>query len=441
MHFKPLPVLERRQEGLPHSTPLIITNQCPGELWPAIGTQHGVGPSTQGFHLAAGETRELTVSDDWQGRVWGRANCSFNDQGTGPSSGGVGRACGSCDCNGRLDCLVGGDNPCTLAEFTLNAGDRQTYYDISLVDGYNLPMAIVVEPHGDSSLEDIPPNLTNPSCVGTIHLLAPQDFNPYPTPETEFLGTNSTYKLPLDVKVDDEQVNTWCPWDLMTNQPKAPEDGHYNYPDGSVERPAFSPCLSACAKYNKPEDCCQGEYNSPSTCPVGEYSKAIKAVCPDGYSYGIHPPFAASGVHPLTSAAFDDQTSTFIIPSGAGFVIIFCPGGRSTNILTAEAAVVSEESHGEVSYGGGGNGNNSDNKATRDCNNYPVVSQIEGFSVLDMKNRGIHLVDWTAERRKEHGRKKRSSSTAAASPGEVGALTWYLMCGGLLMTAGVFIML
>lgn len=31
--------------------------------------------------------------------------------------------------------------------------------------------------------------------------------------------------------------------------------------------------------------------------------------------------------------AFDDQTSTFIVPSGAGFEIVLCPGGRSTRIL------------------------------------------------------------------------------------------------------------
>jgi hypothetical protein len=31
--------------------------------------------------------------------------------------------------------------------------------------------------------------------------------------------------------------------------------------------------------------------------------------------------------------AFDDQTSTFIIPSGAGFEVVFCPGARSSNIL------------------------------------------------------------------------------------------------------------
>jgi beta-mannosidase len=34
--------------------------------------------------------------------------------------------------------------------------------------------------------------------------------------------------------------------------------------------------------------------------------------------------------------AFDDQSSTFIIPSGAGFEVVFCPGARSTNILTTE---------------------------------------------------------------------------------------------------------
>ena len=37
------------------------------------------------------------------------------------------------------------------------------------------------------------------------------------------------------------------------------------------------------------------------------------------------------------TTAFDDQDSTFIIPSGGGFQIIFCPPGRSTTILTTMA--------------------------------------------------------------------------------------------------------
>jgi hypothetical protein len=276
--------LDSRQNAGGNTTPLIIANQCPGDIYPAIGTQSGTGPSINGFLLKSGEQNNLTVSADWQGRVWGRSNCSFNSDG-GPAGGGY-KACGSGDCNGQLNCIVGGDTPVTLAEFTLSAGDGQTYYDISLVDGYNLPMAIVLEPNGKTILEEIPPNLTNPSCVATVGLLASQDFNPYTSPNAEFLNTNSSFMLPLDSKVDNNQVNTWCPWNLMVNQPTAPADGVYTYPDSDVQRPAFNPCLSACAKFSQPADCCQGEYNSPSKCVPSEYSKNAKAVCPDAYSYG-----------------------------------------------------------------------------------------------------------------------------------------------------------
>lgn len=40
--------------------------------------------------------------------------------------------------------------------------------------------------------------------------------------------------------------------------------------------------------------------------------------------------------------AFDDQTSTFIIPAGAGFEVIFCPGGRSTNILATSKSQLTQ---------------------------------------------------------------------------------------------------
>jgi hypothetical protein len=46
------------------------------------------------------------------------------------------------------------------------------------------------------------------------------------------------------------------------------------------------------------------------------YSTQAKAICPDAYSY-----------------AFDDSTSTFIIPSGGSWEVTFCPSGGSTNIL------------------------------------------------------------------------------------------------------------
>lgn len=287
----PRRLLARQEVG--SSTPIHVTNLCQEDIYPGINTQSGTGPSTNGFKLQPNESRELLVSENWQGRLWGRTNCSFNEEGTRPSNGKIGKACGSGDCNGILDCKVGGDVPVTLAEFTLNAGDGQTYYDISLVDGYNIPMAIVLEPHGNASMDDLPPNLTNPTCTGTVGLLAPQDWQPYKE-NTTFLNTNEAMPLPLDRKVDDQQVANWCPWNLQVNSPQPPEDGKYMYPDNSVQRPIFNPCYSACAKFNLPKDCCLNEYRDPSVCKPSEYSKNAKAVCPDGYSFGRPQTFTRS---------------------------------------------------------------------------------------------------------------------------------------------------
>ncbi|KAK7525896.1 uncharacterized protein IWZ02DRAFT_474219 [Phyllosticta citriasiana] len=290
------------------NTPLVVTNQCSDIIYAAVNTQSGQGPSKTGFKLETGGTLNQTVSENWQGRVWGRTNCSFNAASDGPANGRA-TACGTGDCAGKVACEVSGLNPVTLAEFTLDAGDGQTYYDISLVDGYNLPMAIIKQPLGNSSLDDIPPNLTNPSCEGSPGELAPPTFNPYNGGQQVFLGTNSSFPLAFDTKVSDGQVSSWCPYNLLVSPPSKPGDGVYPYPDDNVKRPAFSPCLSACAKWNKASDCCTGNFNSPGACSPSDYSKAAKKVCPDAYSY-----------------AFDDQTSTFIIPSGAGFEVVFCPG-------------------------------------------------------------------------------------------------------------------
>jgi len=145
-------------------------------------------------------------------------------------------------------------------------------------------MAIVMQPTGNASLDDIPPNLTNPSCIGSPGDLASTDFDAYSN--GNFLGTNSSFPLPFEGNVTTSDVQDWCPWDLLVNQPSGPSDNVYTYPDNSVERPEFAPCFSACARYNQDRDCCTGQYNSPSSCPTSDYSKAAKRVCPDAYSYG-----------------------------------------------------------------------------------------------------------------------------------------------------------
>ena len=95
--------------AISNTKPLKVTNKCPETIYPAFLTQAGKGPSVGGFRLDTGKDRTLTVSADWQGRVWGRTNCSFNSDGNGPANrGGLGggMACMTGDCNGMIDCRV-----------------------------------------------------------------------------------------------------------------------------------------------------------------------------------------------------------------------------------------------------------------------------------------------------------------------------------------------
>ena len=75
--------------------PLIITNKCPDTIWPGVATQAGEGPESNGFALAPGEMRNMTVGRTWQGRVWGRTNCTVD---------GDTATCDTGDCFNKLNC-------------------------------------------------------------------------------------------------------------------------------------------------------------------------------------------------------------------------------------------------------------------------------------------------------------------------------------------------
>lgn len=105
------------------SKPLFVQNKCGEVIYPAILTQAGTGPSTTGFKLSPGASMSLSVSADWQGRVWGRTNCTFNSAGTGPDhSGGVngnGAACVTGDCGGTVQCQLAVHLPFPPDSYTL----------------------------------------------------------------------------------------------------------------------------------------------------------------------------------------------------------------------------------------------------------------------------------------------------------------------------------
>jgi len=83
--------------------PLVVTNNCEQTIYPAILTQLGTGPESSGFRLDSGDSLPQTVGANWRGRVWGRTNCTFSDDGT-PVSGQGGTACSSGDCGAFVEC-------------------------------------------------------------------------------------------------------------------------------------------------------------------------------------------------------------------------------------------------------------------------------------------------------------------------------------------------
>lgn len=123
-------------EGVSGATFTFI-NKCSYTVWPGILGNPVL--DTTGFELANGNSRSLQAPAGWSGRFWGRTGCNFDGSGHG--------SCATADCgSGEIQCNgAGATPPATLAEFTLGSGSTtQDFYDVSLVDGYNLQMIVVV---------------------------------------------------------------------------------------------------------------------------------------------------------------------------------------------------------------------------------------------------------------------------------------------------------
>ncbi|KAG8989795.1 hypothetical protein FRB94_014007 [Tulasnella sp. JGI-2019a] len=186
-----------------------------------VGTATPSQPT--GWEQASSTTVSFAVPDNWTaGRIWGRRDCDFSTN-PGPNS------CIDGGCNGGLLCDPNtgtGVPPATLAEFTLSASSGLNYYDVSLVDGYNLPISI-----------------TNTAGCSTAS----------------------------------------CPVDLGPNCPSALQ-GPFDSTGFAVG------CKSDCLVNANPSNslsCCSGSHSTPATCPpsgVPNYSY-FKDNCPDSYVY------------------------------------------------------------------------------------------------------------------------------------------------------------
>ncbi|KAJ8754134.1 hypothetical protein K2173_002032 [Erythroxylum novogranatense] len=202
-----------------HTASFTFTNNCLYTVWPATLKGNGPQLSTTGFELPSKATRSLAVPAPFSGRFWARTQC-FNNTASGKFT------CKTGDCaSGQIACNgAGGVPPISLVEFTLAPNNGQDFYDVSLVDGFNLPVS--VSPQGGSGN-----NCTTTTCTGN--------------------------------------VNTICPSELSVRGS-----------DGNVVA-----CKSACEYFNQPQYCCTGRYGTPDTCKPTNFSMIFKEKCPQAYSY------------------------------------------------------------------------------------------------------------------------------------------------------------
>jgi Thaumatin family len=149
----------------------------------------------------------------------------FNRQGVGH--------CQTGDCGGLFQCKGWGTIPATLAEVNFDAWDNLDFYDVSMVDGSNLPMYINIAKSPDGTKDKISPN----GCVPA--------------------GCTKPVVCPsvLDVTVGGSVVG----------------------------------CISACARLDTDQLCCRGQWSSRAACdpakwPV-DYAAVFKRAEPYAYSY------------------------------------------------------------------------------------------------------------------------------------------------------------
>ncbi|EOA23592.1 hypothetical protein CARUB_v10016790mg, partial [Capsella rubella] len=207
--------------GVVTSRNFTIENKCDYTVWPGVlTTGTTVLNSTTGFQLNKGESRVISTPSSWTGRFWGRSLCSTSSTGN--------FSCATGDCgSGKIECSGGAAPPTTLAEFGLNVANGQDFYDVSLVDGYNLPLVVVPQTQSGQTLC---------SSIGCV--------------------VNLTKTCPTELQVMGRS---------------------------GQEEPIA--CMNACQKFKTPEFCCTGEYSTPKKCPPSLYAKNFKNECPLAYSY------------------------------------------------------------------------------------------------------------------------------------------------------------
>ena len=213
--------------GQPSGERRLVTfvNQMSQTIWVAAAPNASTPLAATGWVLPAGQSVTITTPNNLNTRFWGRTGCVFDSAGTGH--------CQTGDCGGLFQCKGWGTIPATLAEVNFDAWDGLDFYDVSMVDGSNLPMRINITRSSGGTTDKISQN----GCV--------------PAGCTKPVACPSA----LDVTAGGAVVG----------------------------------CISACARLGGDQYCCRGQWSARSACdpakwPV-DYAAVFKSAEPYAYSY------------------------------------------------------------------------------------------------------------------------------------------------------------
>jgi hypothetical protein len=204
------------------SRQVTFVNRVTQPIWVGASPDASHPMARTGWTLRAGHSVTITVPNHWNGRFWGRTGCVFRD----------GRGhCQTGDCDGKFQCPGYGAIPATLAEYNLDAWDNLDFYDVSMVDGSNLPMYIY------PTSGRAPKKVSRNGCIRA--------------------GCTTAVKCPSVLKI---------------------------YSSGK-----YVACESPCAKLGGDQYCCRGKWAPRAMCnpkkwPV-DYARVFKKAEPYAYSY------------------------------------------------------------------------------------------------------------------------------------------------------------
>jgi hypothetical protein len=272
-----------------------FTNKCSETIWVgALNAAQYPLPENGGWKLDPGQSHTITLPDQWGGRFWGRAGCVFDANGMGH--------CDSGDCGGKAQCNgSGGKPPATLVEFTFAGFGGKDFYDVSLVDGFNLPMGVA--PTAGTFTKSDPNDAYDcggPACTGDANPTCPAELA-VKNAANKIVGCRSAHEACTQSNPDPALgcAGNDDLYRCSTGGPNGVTGSCYS-PNAAATCcgcPSWSP-LGACQNHNP-------KWEAPAKPEV--YAKVFKDVCPNAYSF-----------------PYDDVTSTYTC-KGDDYDITFCP--------------------------------------------------------------------------------------------------------------------